>query len=683
MYRWIPYAFVRITFFFCSGTFLGIGYGSHFSLTVLLISSVMLSGGFVLCVLCRRGKSVFAGALAAFAITATGMLNTCLSDESRRTDHLIRQEGNMEGVRAVVESAVMVRPRTWKYEVVIDQAMFDGHWQNAYSRALLYVRKDSITRAFVYGDVLMIRDAPKIIPAPLNPWQFDLQKFQRYRQVYFQVMTSSDRISFIGNRPSHALIGLAITARLWAEDVLERHIKGVRARAIASAFVLGITDGLDNELITAYAATGSMHVLSVSGLHVGIVYWLLLLFFKPFPPRSVRWPLFVVSLLVLWVYAFVTGISASVLRAVVMFTFASIARAWNYRINMYNILSATAFVLLVYDPFMIMSVGFQLSFVAVLGIVALQPVLYRLWEPKRWIMDEGWKLVAVSIAAQVATVPLCLLYFHQFPNYFLLANLFMGPGSFMVLIMGIFVLMTAAVDPIANVTGWLLEKLIDFLNFLIVLVERMPYSVVDNIFITPAQCAVLAAGVGAVMICSNGYSPRWAAAALVLTIVLSMLSWWNAIEMRRPVITVYAITGATAIDLMADYVTEFIGTPAAPSSYVQQSGNRIARQCADRVTPLKGISLHSGAEIFIWRGQRILWIYGDEPPTRQLTADLVVISNNSVRDLSAFSHLIVAKCYVIDGSNRPALSAQLATEADFLKLRVHPVMRDGAFEWRL
>jgi competence protein ComEC len=684
MYRWIPYAFVRIAIFFCSGIIVAIHYGEHLSVNILFISGLTLAMAFVLCVIYHKGKSLVAGMLASMTLIVAGMLNVRLSDQSQDASHLLRQTGEIKAFRAVIESAVSVRPRTWKYEVYIDRVMKDGHWVDTFSRALLYIRKDSTGKQYDYGDVLVIRDTPRRIPGPANPGEFDLQKFQRYRQVYFQVITRAAQISCIRNQPSHEVTRLAITARLWAEGTIVRHVHGDRARAIASAFVLGVTDGLDGELTNAYAATGAMHVLSVSGLHVGIVYWLLLLLFKPFHPNQARWPLLVISLLVLWVYAFVTGISASVLRAVVMFSFAAIARAWNYPINLYNILAATAFVLLVYDPFMLMSVGFQLSFVAVVGIVALQPVLYRLWEPTAWLWDELWKICAVSIAAQLATLPLCLLYFHQFPNYFLLANLFMGPGSFVVLILGILVLLLGAFDSAARVIGWVLEKLIDLLNLLILSVEGLPYSVVPNIFITPLQCAVLTGVVASVMIWCNGHSRWWIALAAGMFTVFPMLSWQHSLETRSPSITVYAIPEATAVDLMSDHVTAFIGSPEARANGRQTSANRIARQCADRVVNMPGANLQPGIDLYVWHRRRIVRVHG---PTASLPfrfrADLVIISNNAVKDLGTFSRSIVAKCYVIDGTNGRTSSERLAAQADTLTLRVHAVMRDGAYEWRL
>ena len=323
---------------------------------------------------------------------------------------------------------------------------------------------------------------------------------------------------------------------------------------------MGVTDGLDNELLNAYAATGAMHVLSVSGLHVGIIYWMILLLFKPFQKiKSATWILAGLSLLILWAYAFVTGISPSVLRAVTMFSFVAIARTWNQQTNIYNILAASAFCLLLYDPYMIMSVGFQLSYLAVLGIVSLQPGLYRLWEPKHRFWDEVWKISAVSIAAQLATFSLGLLYFHQFPNYFLLSNLFVIPGSFIVLILGLVIMAVSFIHPVAVVLGWMLEWIIKALNEVVFVVEKFPFSLLENVHINALQCWVLILMIVMIFLWVETKRFSWLIMVSLLCIIFSIAQW---IHFREDVnvqkLTIYKVPGHTAIDFTRNGKAHFL-----------------------------------------------------------------------------------------------------------------------------
>lgn len=684
MYRWIPYAFVRITIFYGAGIVLAISFPQLIAFENIVVLCPALILVFTVCATCRWGKTVFAGGVAAAALVSTGILNVFVTDESRSGNHLTHVNEKVKAFRAVIQGAPQERPRTWKYEIVIDQVLIGSTWQRSVSKALLYLKKDSSVQRQRYGDVVVVRSAPGRIGRPLNPGEFDLEAFQRYRQVYFQSITSPGQVIRTGHERQNPVAVAAITARLWAEDAISRRISGRREQAIASAFVLGVMDGLDNELMSAYAATGAMHVLSVSGLHVGIVYWLLLIIFKPLGPERLRWTLLAVSLVVLWSYAFVTGISAPVLRAVVMFSFAAIARAFRYRINIYNILGATACMLLVYDPFMIMSVGFQLSFIAVLGIVAIQPGLYRLWEPTAWLCDEAWKVCSVSLAAQLATLPLCLLYFHQFPNYFLITNLFIVPGSFLVLVLGIMLLAVSAVDFLAQWIGWLLEFLIDLLNRLIFAVEQLPYSVVENIFITPLQVFVLASLIVALLVWAERRTPRWLCISFCLAMAFPAASWIKTLDSRQPTITIYAISGATAVDLIADQVTIAITRGGPLSNPGSRLPNRIARQGADRIVDAAGVPLQNGCDLYCWKGRSLIHVYGPLRETKDVcTPDFVIISNNAVKDLSILSGWLISKCYVVDGSNSREIAERLEKQGEVLDLNIYSVMRKGALNQRL
>src|SRR6478609_9382442 len=174
-----------------------------------------------------------------------------------------------------------------------------------------------------------------------------------------------------------------------------------------------------------------------------------------------------------------------------MFSFVALARPFGQRTNIYNTLAASVFLLLIYNPHLIMSVGFQLSYLAVLGIVYLQRPLYNLWSPESWFWNKVWETTCISIAAQLATFSLSLLYFHQFPVYFLLANLFVIPVSFVVLILGIALLLASPVVVIASGIGWALELSIKFLNLGVFVFEDLPFSLINGVYITTLQCWML------------------------------------------------------------------------------------------------------------------------------------------------------------------------------------------------
>lgn len=684
MYHWIPYAFVRIAA--CYGSGIAIAFVVAPPASVLPGVSMLLFGAVssVVLIAFGFGKRVFTGIVVVVTLAGAGTINGWLSNGALRADHLINLPGEVSAYKAVVTKPAEEKPATWRYEVLIEQVLLnDTTWRSTETKTLLYVRKSDRDTPFRYGDVLVVQSQPQRIPAPLNPHAFDMAAFQSYRNIYFQDFTMPADVHIIGSEPPNRIVASAIRTRQAAEQLIRRCVNGHRESGMASAFVLGVTDGVDNDLMKAYAATGVMHVLSVSGLHVGIVYWALLMIFKPIGSRAGKWPLLIASLGVLWSYAFITGLSAPVLRAVMMFSFTAIARAWSYKANIYNTLAATAFLLLVYDPFMIMSVGFQLSFIAVLGIVALQPPIYEVWEPGSRIVDEIWKLCSVSIAAQVATLPLCLWYFHQFPNYFLVSNLFMVPGSFIVLLLGIALLATGWLPVVSVWIGWTLEFFIGILNQLIFFVERLPFSVVNNLFITKAQCASLMLLVVALWVLIETKKKSWLVVSLAGCLAFAASSWAHSLTVMSPRLTVYASRTHTMVDMSSRGQTHFIGN--ADGIYGAEAlPNRIYHRCADRVMPLQGIKVLPGVDVYVWKGLRIAYISGPlKKVSGQVVADLVIISHNAVEDIGRFSERVTASIYVVDGTNSLRRAKALSEAGKMLNLDVHSVALEGAYSMHI
>ena len=221
-------------------------------------------------------------------------------------------------------------------------------------------------------------------------------------------------------------------------------------------------------------------MLAVSGLHVGILFGVFTLLFGFIRKQKYGKLLFVMlGLLVLWSYAFITGLSPSVMRAATMFSLVCIATNINRRPNIYNTLSFSAFVLLILNPNNLFEVGFQLSYAAVFGIVFLQPKLSKLWPVKNKILKFFWTLLSVSIAAQISTFPITSFYFNQFPSYFWLSNLVVIPAVFILICSGILLLIFSTVPFISNfialITQWILNSIYIFLAN----IEDLPFAVAE------------------------------------------------------------------------------------------------------------------------------------------------------------------------------------------------------------
>ncbi|HTE29921.1 MAG TPA: ComEC/Rec2 family competence protein [Chryseolinea sp.] len=686
MFGWIPYAFVRIVLFFCAGILLAINFPSVLPDGLAIRLFLILCATYAIAACIRPRLSFWSGLVAMCAICLGGFLNVRFKTEASQDDHLCRLNESFSSYKAVVAAPAQEKQNSWKTEALV-QAVHTSHgWVRCHARILLYLPKEYFKQSFSYGDVLLIAGMPKAVSPPMNMGEFDYQKYLAYKQIYHQHFVRNSHVELITHEPSNAVLQAASAARVWADDALKQAIPGSQEAALASALVLGVTDALDNDVINAYAATGAMHVLSVSGLHVGIVYLLLTMLLKPFDRfKWGKWLLFSMGLTVLWVYAFITGICASVLRAVIMFSFAVIAKPWNQATNIYNILAASAFCILLYDPFMIMSVGFQLSYLAVLGIVSMQPRIYQLWEPSHRVWDEIWKVASVSIAAQLATVSLGLYYFHQFPNYFLLTNLFVIPGSFVVLVLGICLLLANFLEPITQLLGWLSHWIIKLLNTVVFSIEQFPFSVVGNIWITTFQCWTGILFVAVIVCWFDSKNSTWMMTAAALCIAFVAAGWLHfQKDINANKLSVYAVRGCTAIDLISNGRTFFIGDTSLRDDDVKTKFHMLPNRLMSGATRVESRlpveKAFKGCSLIVWKSKTLLRIVNAKfALPRLLNVDLVIISNNAVSSIDQVAQQVHAAQYVVDGSNSPRASTSLTEEGSRLHLNVFSVMHSGAF----
>ena len=488
MYFWNSYPFVR----FSIALILGIVLFDHFP----IFSDIAISAGLAASILLALSVLVshrlgfyklrhLNGLLALIVLVFVGAYNTKHRYHSAPENHYKFIEGKVLGYSGKVSSTVNERTKHFRYSLDLTMVKGDSV-KETFGTIHLYVQKDSLKfPPLKYGDMIMVRGSFFPVGGPDNPEEFDYRNYLSKQGIYAHSFVNTDQIQVTGNTPKSQIIAWAYSLRRASKKIIDRHIPEPRENAISKALLLGIKDYLDNDIKQAYASAGAMHVLAVSGLHVGIIYLLLRIVFGKMRKSGNAWRYVFgcLSVLAIWLYATVTGLSPSVMRAATMFTVIAIGDAIDRDDSIYNSLGIAAFILLIYDPYLVYSVGFQLSFAAVTGIVYLQPKLYRLFNSRYWIIDKAWSITCVSIAAQLATFPLSAYYFHQFPTYFLVSNLVVIPGAFLLLIIGVVMLL---VDPLVASIGQFLGKLLYYLmwglNESIEQVQKLPFSLVEWIY---------------------------------------------------------------------------------------------------------------------------------------------------------------------------------------------------------
>lgn len=670
MFRWTPYAMVRILLFFGAGVIAAI-FIPELSINRLV---VIFAAGLLLLyfiVIAFRQLRFIQGCVGLLCLAVAGFIHTRWSNETTRTDHFIHQS-DIESFQVVITRFSEKRGHSWRTRGEVTFVKCKGEWKKTSGNVLLYFPSGDFKLPPRYGDQFLVHGAPALLKPPLNPGEFDFQRFMGFQNVFHQTRINVSDVLLIDHHPPSQFIDLAIRTRLWAEEQINRYVSGEQERATANALVLGVTDGLDQELLGAYSATGAVHILAVSGLHVSVIYWIILLIFRPLDKTSKgRWILAFISLFILWSYAFISGWSPSVLRAVTMFSFVGLARPWRKGTNIYNTMASSAFCLLLYDPYFIMSVGFQLSYLAVIGIVYLHPRLYALWEPDARLPDEIWKVISVSIAAQAMTLPITLFYFHQFPNYFLVANILAIPISFAVLILGVALLPASFVSIIGTSVGFLLSWSIKIMNFIIVMIGDWPGSVTHYIFIDALQAWLLAGILICIAVTIVNASTKFLQLGFCFAITFAGLDWHHRLSTNKArSITVYHVPGKAVMEINEG------GT-------IQQFGfnNRcdfqtLSLRLANGFSGNWHLESSSPLQVLDWHDLRIIRIDSSATIPR-IEADLVIISRNAIRDSEQLNKINCDKI-IFDSSNSAYFVRRLLQDS-----RVYSVQHHGAFHYSL
>jgi len=434
-------------------------------------------------------KKLAGGFLTGCLIFLCGVLVVTERKNSQDDFHLTKLKTRIHGFQGFVVNGIEKTRSGYKLKIRIIKVRDSVSWKNYFADCLVYFSVAPVT--LKPGTYILATGEPKRI----NP-NHDLRYTKQMerliqKNIHYQFFAKKNNFKKIGNSPTDDSNQIErIKKRILL--LTAQNISGMDQRIITEALLIGKTDGLSDHLRRAYAASGTMHVLAVSGLHVGIIYWILLIFLKPLTTFAHgRWLIAAISIVILWCYAALTGLSPSVLRAVAMFTFVAISIPFGLRSQIVNTLAASLFILLIYDPHLISNIGFQLSYLAVAGIIWIHPVLYKTFQPNHKAVDYCWSIISVSIAAQLTTFPLTVYYFHQFPVYFIPANLIIIPLSFLILLICLMLIALGSFSGAATILGKVIGTSIGFMNSIARAFQELPGQLPNDIQLTMSQAFIL------------------------------------------------------------------------------------------------------------------------------------------------------------------------------------------------
>lgn len=438
-------------------------------------------------------KAWVGGVLIHLLLIIAGMMAAVNYDSRNRTDYFGKYRANALLVKVTNEPQLKNGILRFTAEVELNK------WKNqakpVSGTLLLALRQDSAHHAAIsYGDELVIPANYKPVDPPFNPAEFNYKQYLAHQNIYAQAFLNPQEVVVLNHHAGNPVIAYSLQLRQNLVAQFKRYMHSNEAIAVASTLILGYKADLSDEVLQAYSKTGTIHVLSVSGAHVAIIFWMigwLLGFIDRY--RHGKLLKAILSIGLIWYYSLLTGLSPAVCRAAVMISLLIIGKAYNRRINSLNLLAASAFLLLLTDPFLITDVGFQLSYLAVAGLVVFQPIVYHWLDVENRWLNKLWLLCSVSIAAQVITFPLSAYYFHQFPVYFLLSNLFIVPLAELIMFVGIRCLVCAktGIGFAAKCAGWVLEKCILVMDKGLQLIEHAPFSTINKIWLNRMEYLLL------------------------------------------------------------------------------------------------------------------------------------------------------------------------------------------------
>lgn len=477
-----------------------------------------------------------------------GYCRSCLQRPPFRADDYNRMRQNGWCMARLSEPPT---ERDRNVKVMLDVVGFknDREMMRSNGKLMAYLQKTEAALRLGYGDVVAFCIPIEEVEPPKNPGEFDYRRYLERRGVTGTVYLKEGDWIPTGVKAENKLFAFAYRFRDCMMGALKRFGVDGDEFGVGAAILLGYDDSLPAQVRRNYVAAGSMHILCVSGMHVGIIYLLasslLALLGRSKPALFVKR---LVLLLLIWLYALLTGLSPSILRSALMITMILLGEIIHRKGFALNSIAASAFVLLLVDPNNLFAIGFQLSYAAVIGIMLLQKPIYDLIYFKNRLLDKAWEVTAVSIAAQVATMPFAVYYFNQFTPYFWLSNLLMTPLSFVVILSGMLLLAVSWVPWLSWAMGKVLWLGLHLMNEVVAWIEGLPLSLVKGISMDGFQFGMSLALLLLFWLFVNLKKKRMLMEMLCLSALFALsMAWRSQRVSRQSVMRLYSVRNHTAL----------------------------------------------------------------------------------------------------------------------------------------
>lgn len=561
-------------------------------------------------------------------------------------------------------------------------------------KVLAYFEKTEESMKLSYGDLLAFWAPVEEILSPMNPEEFDYRQHLKRRGVTGRVYLKHGDWLNTGVTEVNPIYVFAY----WFRDRLLLALKhcGITDDefGVGAAVLLGYDECLPAQVRKNYVAAGSMHILCVSGMHVGIIY-LLASFVLAFLGKSKMTALVrrLILLALIWFYALLTGLSPSIMRATLMITFVLFGELIHRKGFALNSIAASAFILLLIDPNNLFSIGFQLSYVAVVGIVLLQKPIYNLIYVKNKLLDKVWEITAISLSAQIATMPFAIYYFNQFTSYFWLSNLLMTPLSFVVIVSGMLLLMLSWVPWLSVALGKVVGVGIHLMNESVSWIEGLPFSLIKGLYMNDFQFVLSLILLLLLLLFVNLKKKRMMMELVVVLAVFALsLAWRSQRLSQQSQFLVYFVRNHTAINVVDGFdnvllCDEGLLTESSSIDYSmkghwardQLSMNPVCYTLTEdfiqeSVVKRKHLVSAHGVLLAFWESEKAL-----KESHCRIAVDYLMVRDKQRPDLQQVLKTYRVGMLLVDGSVPSYLSKEWVRQAETMGIPCYE-LRNGSFD---
>ncbi len=564
------------------------------------------------------------------------------------------------------------------------------------TRIITYFEKDENSLSLKYCDCIVFVANPEVLKSPPNPEQFDYKDYLNKKGVTHQIYLPADKWLDLHYNRSNPIYRFSYWMRDFLLEVMLRLGISEDEYAVAAAILLGYDDSLPMDLRQKYVAAGAMHILCVSGLHVGVVFMVFsyILVFLDDRKKTQRILKHLLLLSLIWLYALLAGLAPSILRATIMLSFVVIGNIINRKGVLLNSLAASALILLCVNPANLLDIGFMLSYVAVIGIVVLQKPISKLIYSKYKIINKLWEITSVTIAAQIATVPFTIYYFHQFPTYFWLSNLFMTPISSVVIIGGMIMLLIFFIPYINNIIAFFVSKMIYVMNLGVEWIESLPFSIIKGIYIDTVQFVILLFILLFLLLFVELKEKKLIFSMMILSILFLIVNFNNILRQKNQnEMVIYSINNVTVVDfingrehfLLSD--STFFNDKSSISynieNFLVKKGvffnGKTIRFCDN----FDGNFVKKRKSVVIF-GEKVLGMsdgscFLTDSLSYKIPLDFMLVYGKKRQSLEMLLNVYDFDYLIIDGTVPSYLTAELIGESEKLGIKYHSIREKGAF----